>query len=123
LASGGDGNSAPSYPVPKSSSIVRTRPISQGSYSRKNRFGFSAAEKRAPVEIQAVKKDPLIVVMPRDHAGRAKIDSPAGYFRRDIYRRIPDPGADPGAVINDLSARRHRRKPDHQAENIAMGIS
>ena len=79
------------------------------------------------MKFKPLRKDPLVVLMPRDHALAgaevqfARRTSPG----RDIYRRIPDPGADPVGCRSTITVKRAgiAAKPDHQAENMAMAIS
>ena len=55
-------------------------------------MAFLRPEKQAPgLKFRLLRKDPLIVVMPRDHALAAReFDPPAGYRRRNIHRRVGD---------------------------------
>ncbi len=81
--------------------------------SRENRFGFSTAgEAGARSEIQTVEKGSADRPdAARSRPGCAQLHSPAGPRRRDIYRRFPDPGADPMGGYQRLhQACRHRRK-------------
>jgi LysR family hca operon transcriptional activator len=54
--------------------------------------------------------------------GCSEFHPPAGHRGPDVYRGVPDPGTDLWAVINDY-LKPFGVKPDHQAENLAMGIS
>lgn len=87
-------------------------------------LAFLRPEKQAPgLKFRALRKDPLIVVMPRDHAltTRRSIrpqDLTGQTFIGVSAIRAPTLWA----VINDY-LKPVGVKPDHQAENLAMAIS
>jgi LysR family hca operon transcriptional activator len=89
-------------------------------------LAFLRPEKQAPgLKFRLLRKDPLIVLMPRDHALAAR-----GSIRPQDIAGETFIGVSPiraptlWAVINDYVKRAGIAvKPDHQAENIAMAIS
>ena len=89
-------------------------------------LAFLRPEKQAPgLKFRPLRKDPLIVLMPRDHAlaARASI-RPEDIAGETFIGVSPIRAPTLKAVIDDY-ARRHGidLKPDHQAENISMAIS
>ena len=87
-------------------------------------LAFLRPEKQAPgLKFRLLRKDPLIVVMPRDHALAARSSiRPQDIAGQTFVGVSPIRAPTLWAVINDyikpLSV-----KPDHQAENLAMAIS
>src|SRR5260370_38237240 len=83
------------------------------------------AKEALGVNYKAVRKDPLIVLMPRDHdlAARKSI-RPQDISGETFIGVSPIRAPTLWAVINDYIKRAGIAvKPDHQAENIAMSIS
>ncbi|WGD50154.1 LysR family transcriptional regulator [Bradyrhizobium sp. CB1650] len=83
-------------------------------------LAFLRPEKQAPgLKFRLLRKDPLIVVMPRDHALAARTS-----IRPQDIAGQTFIGVSPirWAVINDY-VKPFGVKPDHQAENLAMAIS
>src|SRR5258705_558902 len=87
-------------------------------------LAFMRPEKQAPgLKFRLLRKDPLIVVMPRDHtlAARSAIrpqDIPGQTFVGVSPIRAPTLWAVISDYVKPLGV-----KPDHQAENLAMAIS
>ena len=81
-------------------------------------------EKQAPgLKFRLLRKDPLIVVMPRDHALAARGSiRPQDIAGQTFIGVSPIRAPTTWAVINDY-LKPIGVKPDHQAENLAMGIS
>jgi LysR family hca operon transcriptional activator len=85
---------------------------------------FLRPEKQTPgLKFKLLRKDPLIVVMPRDHplAARSSI-RPQDIVGQRFIGVSPVRAPTLWAVINDY-LKPLGVKPDHQAENLAMGIS
>jgi len=89
-------------------------------------LAFLRPEKQAPgLKFRPLRKDPLIVLMPRDHrlAARNSI-RPQDIAGETFIGVSPIRAPTLWAVINDYVKRVGIAvKPDHQAENIAMAIS
>jgi LysR family hca operon transcriptional activator len=98
--------------------------LAAGLASGKVDLAFMRPEKQAPgLKFRLLRKDPLIVLMPRDHALAAR----TSIRPRDIAGQVfigvsPVRAPTLWAVINDY-LKPFGVKPDHQAENLAMGIS
>ena len=89
-------------------------------------LAFLRPEKQAPgLKFRPLRKDPLIVVMPRDHALAARSSiRPQDIAGETFIGVSPIRAPTLWAVINDYVKRAGIAvKPDHQAENIAMAIS
>jgi LysR family transcriptional regulator, hca operon transcriptional activator len=89
-------------------------------------LAFLRPEKQAPgLKFRPLRKDPLIVVMPRDHALAARRSiRPQDIAGETFIGVSPIRAPTLWAVINDYVKRAGIAvKPDHQAENIAMAIS
>ena len=87
-------------------------------------LAFMRPEKQAPgLKFRLLRKDPLIVVMPRDHtlAARSAI-RPQDIAGQTFVGVSPIRAPTLWAVINDY-VKPLGVKPDHQAENLAMAIS
>jgi LysR family hca operon transcriptional activator len=87
-------------------------------------LAFLRPEKQAPgLKFRALRKDPLIVVMPRDHALTARRSiRPQDITGQTFIGVSPIRAPTLWAVINDY-LKPVGVKPDHQAENLAMAIS
>src|SRR5712672_2125254 len=87
-------------------------------------LAFMRPEKQAPgLKFKLLRKDPLIVVMPRDHALTARNSiRPQDIAGQTFIGVSPVRAPTLWAVINDY-LKPFGVKPDHQAENLAMGIS
>src|SRR6202163_3847751 len=89
-------------------------------------LAFMRPEKQAPgLKFRLLRNDPLIVVMPRDHALAARNSiRPQDIAGRTFIGVSPIRAPTLWAAINDYIKRVGIGvKPDHQAENIAMAIS
>ncbi len=89
-------------------------------------LAFLRPEKQAPgLKFKPLRKDPLIVLMPRDHALAARSSiRPQDLAGETFIGVSPIRAPTLWAVINDYIKRVGIAvKPDHQAENIAMAIS
>src|ERR1700694_2895835 len=89
-------------------------------------LAFLRPEKQAPgLKFRPLRKDPLIVLMPRDHALAARNSiRPQDIAGETFIGVSPIRAPTLWAVINDYIKRVGVDvKPDHQAENIAMAIS
>ncbi|KJC56766.1 transcriptional regulator [Bradyrhizobium sp. LTSPM299] len=87
-------------------------------------LAFMRPEKQASgLEFVPLRKDPLIVLMPRDHAlaGRSSI-RPQDIAGQTFIGVSPVRAPTAWAAINDY-IKPLGVKPDHQAENLAMAIS
>jgi len=87
-------------------------------------LAFLRPEKQAPgLKFRALRKDPLIVVMPRDHALTTRRSiRPQDITGQTFIGVSPIRAPTLWAVINDY-LKPVGVKPDHQAENLAMAIS
>jgi LysR family hca operon transcriptional activator len=87
-------------------------------------LAFLRPEKQAPgLKFRLLRKDPLIVVMPRDHALAARSSiRPQDIAGQTFIGVSPVRAPTLWAVINDY-VKPFGVKPDHQAENLAMAIS
>ena len=87
-------------------------------------LAFLRPEKQAPgLKFRALRKDPLIVVMPRDHALTTRRSiRPQDITGQTFIGVSPIRAPTLWAVINDY-LKPIGVKPDHQAENLAMAIS
>jgi LysR family hca operon transcriptional activator len=87
-------------------------------------LAFLRPEKQAPgLKFRALRKDPLIVVMPRDHALTTRRSiRPQDIIGQTFIGVSPIRAPTLWAVINDY-LKPIGVKPDHQAENLAMAIS
>jgi LysR family hca operon transcriptional activator len=90
----------------------------------KTDLAFLRPEKQAPgLKFRLLRKDPLIVVMPRDHALAARSSiRPQDIAGQTFIGVSPVRAPTLWAVINDY-VKPFGVKPDHQAENLAMAIS
>jgi LysR family hca operon transcriptional activator len=98
--------------------------LAAGLTSRKIDLAFMRPEKQAPgLKFRLLRKDPLIVVMPRDHtlAARSSI-RPQDIAGQTFVGVSPIRAPILWAVINDY-VKLFGVKPDHQAENLAMAMS
>jgi len=89
-------------------------------------LAFLRPEKQAPgLKFTLLRKDPLVVVMPRDHLLAAKSSiRPQDLSRERLIGVSPVRAPTLWAVINDYIKRTGIAvKPDHQAENMAMAFS
>jgi LysR family transcriptional regulator, hca operon transcriptional activator len=89
-------------------------------------LAFLRPEKQAPgLKFRLLRKDPLIVLMPRDHALAARSSiRPQDISGETFIGVSPIRAPTLWAVINDyVKGAGIAFKPDHQAENIAMAIS
>src|SRR5712672_2370232 len=89
-------------------------------------LAFLRPEKQAPgLKFKLLRKDPLIVLMPRDHALAARNSiRPKDLDGETFIGVSPIRAPTLWIVINDYIKRAGIAvKPDHQAANIAMGIS
>jgi LysR family hca operon transcriptional activator len=87
-------------------------------------LAFLRPEKQASgLKFRLLRKDPLIVVMPRNHALAARSSiRPQDIAGQTFIGVSPIRAPTLWAVINDY-VKPLGVKPDHQAENLAMGIS
>ena len=87
-------------------------------------LAFLRPEKQAPgLKFRALRKDPLVVVMPRDHALTTRRSiRPQDITGQTFIGVSPIRAPTLWAVINDY-LKPVGVKPDHQAENLAMAIS
>jgi LysR family hca operon transcriptional activator len=87
-------------------------------------LAFLRPEKQAPgLKFRALRKDPLIVVMPRDHALTTRRSiRPQDITGQTFIGVSPIRAPTLWAVINDY-LKPVGVKPDHQAENLAIAIS
>src|SRR6202165_5416125 len=87
-------------------------------------LAFLRPEKQAPgLKFRPLRKDPLIVLMPRDHALTARNSiRPEDIAGQTFIGVSPIRAPTLWAVINDY-IKRVGAKPAHQAENLAMAIS
>jgi LysR family hca operon transcriptional activator len=89
-------------------------------------LAFMRPEKQAPgLKFKPLRKDPLVVLMPRDHAlaGRSSI-RPQDIAGQTLIGVSPLRAPTLWTVVNDYVKRFGiAEKPDHQAENIAMAFS
>jgi LysR family hca operon transcriptional activator len=87
-------------------------------------LAFLRPEKQAPgLKFRALRKDPLIVVMPRDHALAIRSSiRPQDIAGQTFIGVSPIRAPTLWTVINDY-LKPVGVKPDHQAENLAMAIS
>src|SRR5229473_4176512 len=87
-------------------------------------LAFLRPEKQAPgLKFRPLRKDPLIVLMPRDHALTARSSiRPQDIAGQTFIGVSPIRAPTLWAVINDY-VNPVGVKPDHQAENLAMAIS
>jgi len=89
-------------------------------------LAFLRPEKQAPgLKFTLLRKDPLVLVMPRDHPLAAKSSiRPQDLARERLIGVSPVRAPTLWAVINDYVKRTGIAvKPDHQAENMAMAFS
>ena len=89
-------------------------------------LAFLRPEKQAPgLKFKLLRKDPLIVLMPRDHALAARNSIRPNDLDGETFVGVsPIRAPTLWVAINDYIKRAGIAvKPDHQAENIAMGIS
>jgi LysR family hca operon transcriptional activator len=89
-------------------------------------LAFLRPEKQAPgLKFRPLRKDPLIVLMPRDHALTARSSIRPRDIAGEVFIGVSAIRAPTlRAVIEDYAKRTGiPLKPDHQAENIAMAIS
>jgi LysR family transcriptional regulator, hca operon transcriptional activator len=89
-------------------------------------LAFLRPEKQAPgLKFRPLRKDPLVVLMPRDHALAARNSiRPQDIAGETFIGVSPVRAPTLWAVINDYVKRVGlAAKPDYQAENIAMAIS
>jgi LysR family hca operon transcriptional activator len=89
-------------------------------------LAFLRPEKRAPgLKFRPLRKDPLIVLMPRDHALATRTSIRPQDIAGETFIGVSATRAPTlKAVIEDYARRNGvDLKPDHQAENIAMAIS
>ena len=102
------------------------RDLAAGLIRGKIDLAFLRPEKQAPgLKFRLLRKDPLIVLMPRDHALAARSSiRPQDISGETFIGVSPIRAPTLWAVINDYVKRAGITfKPDHQAENIAMAIS
>ena len=89
-------------------------------------LAFLRPEKQAPgLKFRLLRKDPLIVLMPRDHALAARTSIRPQDFAGEKFIGVSATRAPTlRAVIEDYARRTSiALRPDHQAENLAMAIS
>ena len=89
-------------------------------------LAFLRPEKQAPgLKFKLLRKDPLVVLMPRDHALAARSSiRPQDLSGETLIGVSPVRAPTLWAVINDYVKRTGIAvKPDHQAENMAMAFS
>src|SRR3984957_19945612 len=98
--------------------------LAAGLISGKIDLAFLRPEKQTPgLKFKPLRKDPLIVLMPRDHALAARTSiRPQDIVGQTFIGVSPVRAPTLWAVINDY-LKPFGVKPDHQAENLAMGIS
>src|ERR1700689_4748813 len=98
--------------------------LAAGLISGKIDLAFLRPEKQTPgLKFKPLRKDPLIVLMPRDHALAARTSiRPQDIVGQTFIGVSPVWAPTLWAVINDY-LKPFGVKPDHQAENLAMGIS
>ncbi len=87
-------------------------------------LAFLRPEKQAPgLKFRPLRKDPLIVVMPRDHALTARSSIRLQDIAGQTFIGVsPIRAPTLWSVVNDY-VKPVGVKPDHQAENLAMAIS
>src|ERR1700716_3447290 len=89
-------------------------------------LAFLRPEKQAPgLKFRPLRKDPLIVLMPHDHALEARHSIRPHDIAGETFIGVsPIRAPTLWSVINDYAKRTGiALKPDHQAENLAMAIS
>ena len=89
-------------------------------------LAFLRPEKQAPgLKFRPLRKDPLIVLMPRDHALAARNSIRPRDIAGETYIGVSATRAPTLRAVIDDYARRNgvALKPAHQAENLAMAIS
>jgi len=89
-------------------------------------LAFLRPEKQAPgLKFKPLRKDPLIVVMPRDHALAARSSIRPQDIAGETFIGVSAVRAPTLHAVIDEYAKRTgiALKPEHQAENIAMAIS
>jgi LysR family hca operon transcriptional activator len=89
-------------------------------------LAFLRPEKQAPgLKFRPLRKDPLIVLMPRDHALAARSSIRPQDIADEIFIGVSATRAPTLRAVIDEYARRTgvALKPEHQAENLAMAIS
>jgi LysR family transcriptional regulator, hca operon transcriptional activator len=89
-------------------------------------LAFLRPEKQAPgLKFRPLRKDPLIVLMPRDHALAARNSIRPQDIAGETYIGVSATRAPTLRAVIDDYARRNgvALKPAHQAENLAMAIS
>src|SRR6202021_2702824 len=98
--------------------------LAAGLISGKIDLAFLRPEKQTPgLKFKPLRKDPLIVLMPRDHALAARSSIRPQDISGEVFIGVSAIRAPTVlAVINDY-LKPFGVKPDHQAENLAMGIS
>src|SRR6195256_3678543 len=100
--------------------------LAAGLMRRKMHLAFLRPEKQAPgLKFRPLRKDPLIVLMPHDHALAARRSIRPQDIEGETFIGVsPIRAPTLWAVINDYVKRAGIAvKPDHQAENIAMAFS
>src|SRR5258706_3267893 len=98
--------------------------LAAGLVSGKIDLAFLRPEKQAPgLKYRLLRKDPLIVLMPRDHALAARTSiRPQDIAGQTLIGGCPIRAPTTWAAINDY-LKPIGVQPDHQAENLAMGNS
>src|SRR5258705_13496199 len=98
--------------------------LAAGLMSGKIDLAFLRPERQAPgLKYRLLRKDPLIVLMPRDHALAARTSiRPQDIAGQTLIGVSPVRAPTLWAVINDY-LKPFGAKPDHQAENLALAIS
>jgi LysR family hca operon transcriptional activator len=89
-------------------------------------LAFLRPEKQAPgLKFRLLRKDPLVLVMPRDHALAARTSIRPQDIAGEIFIGVSATRAPTLRTAIDDYARRTgvALKPEHQAENLAMAIS
>jgi LysR family transcriptional regulator, hca operon transcriptional activator len=89
-------------------------------------LAFLRPEKQAPgLKFRLLRKDPLVLVMPRDHALAARTSIRPQDIAGEIFIGVSATRAPTThAAIEDYAKRTGvALKPEHQAENLAMAIS
>jgi LysR family hca operon transcriptional activator len=89
-------------------------------------LAFLRPEKQAPgLKFRPLRKDPLVVLMPRDHALAARNSIRPQDIEGQIFIGVSATRAPTLKAVIDEYARRTGilLKPEHQAENLAMAIS
>ena len=89
-------------------------------------LAFLRPEKQAPgLKFRPLRKDPLVVLMPRDHALAARNSIRPQDIEGQIFIGVSATRAPTLKAVIDDYARRTGilLKPEHQAENLAMAIS